>query len=142
MRFADDPATQLAQGDQFFFDTLESFGLFATSCAMALPEDPKAWQRFDDPPASQPIGALSLRAQGLTSVLWAMGYGFDLGWIGLDVLDAEGAPTQRRGVTSVPGLYFLGLEWQSYLGSARVTGVGADAMSIAGLIVAVLTPAA
>ena len=45
---------------------------------------------------------LDLQAAGITSVIWANGYGFDYSWVHLPVLDAWGYPIQQRGVTEVP----------------------------------------
>jgi putative flavoprotein involved in K+ transport len=40
----------------------------------------------------------------------------------------------RRGVTEIPGLYFLGLSWQHTRGSALLGFVVDDAAYLAGLI--------
>ena len=68
------------------------------------------------------------------AVLWATGYRPDYSWIHLPVLDAEGRLRHRRGVTEVPGLYFLGLTWQHTRGSALLGWVKDDAEYIASLI--------
>jgi putative flavoprotein involved in K+ transport len=47
------------------------------------------------------------------------------------VFTGRGAPTHTRGVTSSPGLYFLGLPWQWTWGSGRFSGVGRDAEYLA-----------
>jgi putative flavoprotein involved in K+ transport len=54
------------------------------------------------------------------------------------VLDGDGRPRHRRGVTEVPGLYFLGLSWQHTRGSALIGWVGEDAAFAAGEIDAAL----
>ena len=41
----------------------------------------------------------------------------------MPVFDGRGYPTHGRGVTSCPGLYFLGLPWQHTWGSGRFAGV-------------------
>jgi putative flavoprotein involved in K+ transport len=69
-------------------------------------------------------------------VIWATGYGLDFGWINVPVLDARGAPIHRRGITDVPGLYFLGLQWLSTLNSSILSGVGDDATVLADHIAA------
>jgi len=46
----------------------------------------------------------------------------------------DGKVIHRRGVTEVPGLYFLGLSWQHTRGSALLGFVGDDAAYLAGLI--------
>jgi putative flavoprotein involved in K+ transport len=68
------------------------------------------------------------------AVIWATGYRSDHSWIDVPVLDERGLPRHRRGVTEVPGLYFLGLSWQHTRGSALLGWVGEDADFIAGKI--------
>jgi putative flavoprotein involved in K+ transport len=67
-------------------------------------------------------------------VIWATGYRSDYSWLDVPVLDEHGRPRHRRGVTEVPGLYFLGLTWQHTRGSALIGWVGDDAEFIAGKI--------
>jgi putative flavoprotein involved in K+ transport len=52
------------------------------------------------------------------------------------VLDERGRPVHERGVTAVPGLYFLGLPWQHTRGSALLGWVGRDAAWLAERIAA------
>jgi putative flavoprotein involved in K+ transport len=68
------------------------------------------------------------------AVVWATGYQPDYSWIEAPVLDAQGRVRHRRGVTDVPGLYFLGLYWQHTRGSALLGWVKDDAEYIAGQI--------
>jgi len=70
----------------------------------------------------------------LDAVIWATGYHPDHSWIELPVFDGEGRLRHRRGVTDVPGLYFLGLSWQHTRGSALVGWVRDDAEFIAAQI--------
>jgi putative flavoprotein involved in K+ transport len=65
------------------------------------------------------------------AVIWATGYRPDHSWIDLPVFDEEGRSRHRRGVTDVPGLYFLGLSWQHTRGSALLGWVKDDAAFIA-----------
>jgi putative flavoprotein involved in K+ transport len=65
------------------------------------------------------------------AVIWATGYRPDHSWIKLPVADANGRLLHRRGVTDVPGLYFLGLSWQHTRGSALLGWVKDDAEFIA-----------
>jgi len=69
-------------------------------------------------------------------VIWATGYGVDFGWIDLPVLNAQGEPVHRRGITDIPGLYFLGLQWLSRMNSSFLSGVGNDAAVLADHIAA------
>ena len=65
------------------------------------------------------------------AVIWATGYRPDYSWIKLPTFDEEGRLRHRRGVTDVPGLYFLGLTWQHTRGSALIGWVKDDAEYIA-----------
>ena len=47
---------------------------------------------------------------GINTVIWAMGYRPDLGWVDPPILDAEGYPDAGTGVTAVPAVP-LGLDW-------------------------------
>ena len=71
------------------------------------------------------------QAIDVSTVIWATGYAPDFSWIGLPVLDPNGAPMHARGVTAVDGLYFLGLRFQYRRSSALIGGVGADAEFVA-----------
>ena len=65
------------------------------------------------------------------AVVWATGFRPDYSWIDLPVLDDDGRLRHRRGVTDVPGLYFVGLTWQHTRGSALLGWVKDDAAYIA-----------
>jgi len=65
------------------------------------------------------------------AVIWATGYRPDYSWIDLPIFDSDGRLRHRRGVTDVPGLYFLGLTWQHTRGSALIGWVKDDAEYIA-----------
>ncbi|MEI5673967.1 MULTISPECIES: MSMEG_0569 family flavin-dependent oxidoreductase [unclassified Nocardioides] len=81
-------------------------------------------------PESEPT-SLDLAAEGVTSVVWAIGYRPDYRWVQVGVFDGTGRPTHTRGVTSVPGLYFLGLPWLHTWGSGRFHGIARDAEHVA-----------
>ncbi len=128
--FADDLATTAQSADDnihAFRARVDAF-VERTGLHAAPPEDPPA-----------PLGSwtstaprrLDLNRTGIRSVLWATGYRRDYSWIDAPVLDATGEPVQRRGVTAVQGLYFLGLRWMHRRGSDTIHGVGRDAAFIA-----------
>ena len=68
------------------------------------------------------------------SVLWATGYRPGFGWLPEETRGRDGAIAQRRGETSIPGLYVLGLPWMHTRSSALLGGVGRDAARIARMI--------
>jgi len=67
------------------------------------------------------------RTPDVRNVIWCTGYEPGFSWIDLPVFDQQGEPAQVRGVSSVPGLYFLGLHFQYSMSSATLIGVGRDA---------------
>src|SRR5215218_637572 len=77
---------------------------------------------------------LDLDAAEVRTVIWATGYRPDLGWVQLPVLDPQGYPVQRRGVTAEPGLYFLGLDWLHSAKSGLFAGIGEDAAYLASVL--------
>src|SRR5918995_608324 len=77
------------------------------------------------------------RALEVANVVWCSGYRPDLSWIDLPVQDDDGQPRHDRGVVAgQPGLYFVGLFFQTAVSSALVGGVGRDAEQIVARIAA------
>jgi putative flavoprotein involved in K+ transport len=77
---------------------------------------------------------LSLAQSGITAVVWCIGFAPDFGWLDAPVFNGRGHPVHTRGVTAVPGLYFLGLPWLHTWGSGRFSGVARDAAYLAACI--------
>ena len=69
--------------------------------------------------------------EDVSVVVWATGYRSDYAWIHIPGVVREGQVVHRRGVTQVPGLYFLGLSWQHTRGSALLGFVHEDATYLA-----------
>ena len=62
------------------------------------------------------------------AVVWATGYRPDFSWIDLPIFGQDGYPRHTRGVVEdAPGLYFVGLQFQTAVSSSLLGGVGADA---------------
>jgi putative flavoprotein involved in K+ transport len=74
------------------------------------------------------------------AVVWATGYRLDHSLVELRIFDERGLLRHRRGVTDVPGLYFLGLPWQYTRGSALLGWVKDDAEFIAQRIAGAARP--
>lgn len=130
--FARDLNANLDAGDAAFRQELRSVDDYIDAHGIEAP--PKG--EFDEalrarPPPLPELESLDLRAVGIGTIVWALGYGRDFGWIACDVLDASGAPVQRRGVTQVPGLFFLGLPRMHKVKSTFLWGVGEDAAHLA-----------
>lgn len=71
------------------------------------------------------------RVLDVANVVWCTGFIHDSRWIKGPAFGASGDPVHHRGVVpGEPGLYFIGLRFQSSLTSHLVGGVGADAKYI------------
>ncbi|SAL05695.1 FAD dependent oxidoreductase [Caballeronia calidae] len=79
---------------------------------------------------------LDLHASGITSIVWCIGFTPDFGWLDAPVFNGRGYPSHMRGVTAVPGLYFVGLPWLHTWGSGRFSGVARDAQYVVDAICA------
>jgi putative flavoprotein involved in K+ transport len=130
-----DLAENLAVGDEQAMSTLRAIDEHIREQGLNVPAaNPPDYLR---PAAELARGApaeLDLGAAGVSTVIWATGYRPDLGWVQLPVLDPQGYPIQRRGVTAVPGLYFLGLDWLHSAKSGLFAGIGEDAAHVAAQI--------
>jgi len=72
------------------------------------------------------------RVLKVNNVIWCTGFVTDYRWIELSIFDEYGFPAHKRGVVDEqPGLYFIGMPFQSTLSSSLVMGVGKDAGFIA-----------
>lgn len=121
-------AESLAAGDrayQDFVDWVEArlyrfAGLF---------DEPAPRECFPEPPT--PPTELDLAAAEVSAIVWATGFRPDYAsWVHLGVLDDGGNPVHERGVTSQPGIYFVGLPWLHRLRSPFIRGADEDARHI------------
>jgi putative flavoprotein involved in K+ transport len=129
---APDLAASLAHGDAAYAGFLDMVDDHIERNALDMPHDRAARAKLPDPSdLIEPLRRLNLRTAGIGSVIWATGYGFDFSWIDVPVLDARGEPIHRHGITDVPGMYFIGLQWLSKMNSSFLSGVGDDAARLA-----------
>ncbi|TGD81600.1 flavin-containing monooxygenase [Hymenobacter wooponensis] len=64
----------------------------------------------------------------LAAVVWATGYRPNYSWLHVpQALTVAGAPRHSKGISPVPGLAFLGLDWLTSRRSALMGGAAADA---------------
>jgi putative flavoprotein involved in K+ transport len=132
LEIAPDLAGSLASGDAVYATFLDMVDAHVQRQRLDFPDEPAARAILPNPPCVEaPLSRLDLGAENIHAVIWATGYGVDFGWIDIDVLDSRGDPVHRGGVTGVPGLYFLGLQWLSKMYSAFLSGVGDDAAVLA-----------
>ena len=132
LTFADDVKKNIAAGDAYYFEILDAADAYATAMGLDLPSEPTARKMFADPASLiDPISSLDFVKKGITTIIWATGYKQDFSWLNIDAFDDKGAPIHQRGVSKEPGVYFLGLPWQSRRGSTFLWGVWHDAKFIA-----------
>jgi putative flavoprotein involved in K+ transport len=135
LEIASDLAENLAVGDAYYAGFLDMMDAHVERHGLDLPDDHAARTVLADPLCvTEPLQHLDLGQAGIHAVIWATGYGVDFGWIDIPVKDISGEPVHRGGITDTPGLYFLGLPWQSKLYSAFLSGVDDDAAVLAGHI--------
>ncbi|MFA9231034.1 MAG: flavin-containing monooxygenase [Microgenomates group bacterium] len=135
LQIAPDLARNIAGGDANYLSLLDAADAYVSKNGLDLPPEPQA-RVFDPAPdcVTNPILSLNLKQAGITAIIWATGYALDFGWIKADSFDAKGTPLHDRGVSQVPGLYFLGLAWLSRRASPFIWGVWHDADYLAGHI--------
>jgi len=132
MRFADDLRTNIENGDDNYLSLLDEADAYVESNGLDLPEEPDARLLAPDPESvTNPLRDLDLVGAGVTSIIWATGYVADYSWLQVDAFDDNGKPKHQRGVSAEPGIYFLGLPWQSRRGSSFIWGVWHDAGHVA-----------
>lgn len=119
----------LAAADTFATRFKQGVDQYIKSQGLQAPADgkPEARDGFEAPIITE----LDLGAANIQTIIWATGYRFDFSWVKFPIFDEYGYPIQQRGVTSHPGLYFLGLHWLHTSGSSLLSGVGDDAAYLA-----------
>jgi putative flavoprotein involved in K+ transport len=132
LEFADDLRFNLDNADAVAEGIKDAIDDHIAASGTDAPLEPRyvpVWEPTTDQPRS-----LDVRAAGIAAVVWATGFARDHRWVEVPVFDGRGYPMHWRGVTSCPGLYFLGLPWQYTWGSGRFEAVGRDAEFLAGHI--------
>lgn len=132
MRFAPDLRDNITGGDTNYLSMLDEADAYVARNGLDLPEEPAARTFGADPECvTAPLSELDLAGAGVTSIVWATGFASDYGWLPVDAVDDDGRPRHARGVSTEPGIYFLGLPWQSRRGSSFIWGVWHDAAYVA-----------
>jgi putative flavoprotein involved in K+ transport len=132
IHLADDANPLLEQADKSCADFISAADTLASSLGFPSKSEGEPSPQSQEPIKS--IQSLDLRDAGISSIVWAIGYEFDLDWVKLPVLDQSGEPVQTRGVTRCPGVYFLGLHWMHTFRSGLLSYVGQDAAFLADYI--------
>jgi len=133
MAFLPDLEKNLDDADRSYLGIRKQIDAWISSQDIDAPEEPafeKVWQ------PERETTSVDLREAGITSIIWAIGFRPDYSWLKVDCLDERGKPLFNRGVTDVPGLYFIGLGWLNTWGSGRFLGIDEDSRYLTEQIVA------
>jgi len=126
---APDLKETLARVDQFEIDALKKIDDYIARTGLTAPAE--SVPKLHDGHAQEVLTDVNLQSSGIATIIWATGYNFDFSLVKVPVVDADGYPIQKRGVTAYPGLYFLGLPWLHSRRSGILFGVGDDAAHVA-----------
>lgn len=129
VHFADNLGDNIAAGDANYLSLLRAADAYVDRNGLDLPEEAAAHALGPDPECvTSPLLDLSL--DRVSSIVWATGFSADYSWLHVDAIDERGRPRHQRGVSSEPGVYFLGLPWLSRRGSSFIWGVWHDAKHV------------
>jgi putative flavoprotein involved in K+ transport len=132
LHVAPDLARNIENGDSYYLAVLDKADAYIKENNLDFPDEPEA--RLIDPAPdciTNPILQFNLAEAGIATIIWATGYALDYSWLKVGTFDEKGRPAHERGVSSVHGLYFLGLPWLSCRASPFIWGVWRDAQYLA-----------
>ena len=114
LSFAPDLADNIARGDDNYLSLMDEADAYIARNGLDLPHEPEARNIEPDPQSmTELVPELNLAEAGITSIIWATGFTVDYSWLKVEAFDESGKPKHQRGVSAEPGVYFLGLPWQS-----------------------------
>jgi putative flavoprotein involved in K+ transport len=128
IEFQDDLRQNLDRADAVADNIKQNIDKFIAQSQLNAPMEPPyipVWQ-----PDRENL-ELDLAAHNINTVIWSTGFQTDFSWIDLPTFNGNGYPCHHRGITNVPGCYFIGLPWLHTWGSGRFSGVARDAQHIA-----------
>lgn len=128
LQFADDLAGNLDNADRVYNGICNLIDDHIAKNAITAPHQ----AHYD--PVWRPSGVpteLDLATSGIGSIIWTTGFRSDWSWVELPMFDGAGYPSHARGVTSIDGIYVIGMPWLYTWGSGRFVGVGRDAGFVA-----------
>jgi putative flavoprotein involved in K+ transport len=129
VRLAPDVLGNLAFADRFFGERIRDIvdGFIAAAGMDSPPAGPGDVVDYEPPIVEE----IDLQKAGISTILWTTGYRQSLDWIEPSITDEMGFARQVRGVSPVPGLYFLGSLWQHDQTSATLVGLQRDGRVLA-----------
>jgi putative flavoprotein involved in K+ transport len=137
LAIADDLGEHLACGDASFIDFIQQADQYAARNGLDLTAQHEHPEVLRIPKnLTDPLLALDLAADDITTIIWANGFRYDFSWIDLPIFKdgmhpGGRMPVHKRGIAEVPGIYFIGLPWLHKIKSSFLWGVGDDAEYLA-----------
>jgi putative flavoprotein involved in K+ transport len=124
--FADDLQTTMTESDVRLRRLLSSIDELAGELDVTTATEPMRAISVDPTPLQLHAGA-----GGVDAVVWATGFRRTYPWLHVPVLDGGGEIIHDRGITPVPGLFAVGMRFQSGRRSTFIDGARIDAPTIA-----------
>lgn len=124
--FSRDLAATIAAADakqDRLLGEIDRYAGFSTGPESGWPE------RITIAPDSDPQ-RISLKGEGITTIIWATGFTRSFPWLKLPVLSGSGEIENRGGATAMPGVYALGFRFLRKRDSNFIVGAGTDAMAV------------
>jgi putative flavoprotein involved in K+ transport len=131
--FNDDLKKNLDYADQVAQRIVDSIEEYIQKNGITAPPDDNIYSDY----LPEIITELDLDSSDINTVVWSTGFNMRFEWINLPAFEDSGHPKQKRGVTDVSGLYFLGLNWMHTWGSGRFYQVGRDAEYLSEVIMTI-----
>lgn len=126
LRFAPDLGASLESGEQVYTSFVESIDRYVEKNGLRVdPSD--ARPQGGDGSVRKDITTLDVAPAGIGSIVWATGFRRHFDWIRSPSIAPGSEPVHVRGVSTQPGLFFLGLRWLHTRRSNFIDGAGADA---------------
>jgi putative flavoprotein involved in K+ transport len=133
--FDEDLVATTAASDVKLAQLLLRIDAFISRMSMRTAGPPEPFEPTWPSTAGAAKTTIDLKAVGIDAVVWATGFVRRYPWLKVPVLDEAGEIRHVNGVTSVPGLFVLGMHFQRRRKSAFIDGVGDDAAFLAERIV-------
>jgi len=132
----DEVAANIRHGDETAQRFKDDVDAYIEKIGIELPPNEDDPADTPDPEATcaSTLKKLNLQDAGISTIIWSTGFTGDFSWIHLPVTNADGMPIHKRGVSPVPGLYFIGFPWQSTRKSGIIYGVEEDTRYIANVL--------
>ncbi len=139
---SDEAAVHVHFADESSQKRKNEIDAYLTGAGIPLPslEDDQADEPDPRAECASPLRRLDLHEAQVGAIIWATGFTADFSWIRLPVSDAGGAPIHERGVSPVPGVYFVGFPWLHTRKSGLIYGIREDAEHIVNAIAQHLAP--